>query len=175
MESGNYLSKEISSLKEEFDIKDENVKREQIVFAEKFKRDIGKDLKKDIRRTKIRGFFERLFKFNKNKDNYVDDMEKILKYDDLIEISNLLCERGFDYNNVTIEINIKTKKMLNRISNDFFYRSGKPETEKPTDIREFMVNVNGVKFKYTCDEKEEEIVKDEKKPNQKKRWWRFGF
>lgn len=79
-------------------------------------------------------------------------MDKILKYDDLVKISNALNENGYGCENLTIEIAIHTQKMLNRINNDFFYRSGKKEEERVTsDVSDVNITLNGVKFRYVCD------------------------
>ena len=83
-------------------------------------------------------------------------MDKILKYDDLMKISNLLAEAGCVYDNVTLVIDIHTKKMLNRINDDFFFRCSKKEEERVSDVNEINISVNGVKFKYVCPEDEEE-------------------
>ncbi len=79
-------------------------------------------------------------------------MDKILKYDDLVQISNILNEVGYGCSNVTIEIAIHTQKMLNRINDDFFYKSGKKEEDRVTDVSDINITLNGVKFRYICDE-----------------------
>lgn len=80
-------------------------------------------------------------------------MDKILKYDDLLKISNLLNENGYGCENITVEIGIHTQKMLNRINDDFFYKSGKKDEERVTnDVSEVNVALNGIKFRYISDE-----------------------
>lgn len=83
-------------------------------------------------------------------------MDKILKYDDLMSISTVLAEAGHVYDNVTIEIGIHTKKMLNRINDDFFFRSGMKDDERINDVNEINISMNGVKFKYVCTEQDTE-------------------
>ena len=82
-------------------------------------------------------------------------MDKVLKYDDLVNISNILGENGYNCSNVTFEITVHTQKMLNRLNSDFFFRSGLSEDKKVDDVSEINISLNGVKFRYVCDEKEE--------------------
>jgi 2C-methyl-D-erythritol 2,4-cyclodiphosphate synthase len=82
-------------------------------------------------------------------------MDKTLKYDDLVKISNILSENGYNCSNVTIEIAVHTQKMLNRLNSDFFFRSGLGADKKVENVSEINISLNGVKFRYICDEKEE--------------------
>lgn len=82
-------------------------------------------------------------------------MDKTLKYDDLVKISNILSENGYNCSNVTVEIAVHTQKMLNRLNSDFFFRSGLSADKKIEDVSEINISLNGVKFRYVCDEKEE--------------------
>lgn len=82
-------------------------------------------------------------------------MDKTLKYDDLVKISNILSENGYNCSNVTVEIAVHTQKMLNRLNSDFFFRSGLSADKKVEDVSEINISLNGVKFRYVCDEKEE--------------------
>ena len=82
-------------------------------------------------------------------------MDKTLKYDDLVKISNILSENGYNCSNVTVEIVVHTQKMLNRLNSDFFFRSGLSADKKVEDVSEINISLNGVKFRYVCDEKEE--------------------
>lgn len=90
-------------------------------------------------------------------------MDKILKYDDLVTISNILNENGYGCDNVTIEIAIHTQKMLNRLNDDFFYKSGRKEEDRVTDdVSDLNISLNGVKFRYICDE-EKQVDQNTKK------------
>ena len=82
-------------------------------------------------------------------------MDKTLKYDDLVKISNILSENGYNCSNVTVEIVVHTQKMLNRLNSDFFFRSGLSADKKVEDVSEINISLNGVKFRYVCDEKKE--------------------
>ena len=82
-------------------------------------------------------------------------MDKTLKYDDLVQISKILGENGYNCSNVTVEIAVHTQKMLNRLNSDFFFRSGLSADKKVEDVSEINISLNGVKFRYVCDEKEE--------------------
>ena len=82
-------------------------------------------------------------------------MDKTLKYDDLVKISNILSENGYNCSNVTVEIAVHTQKMLNRLNSDFFFRSGLSADKKVENVSEINISLNGVKFRYICDEKEE--------------------
>jgi hypothetical protein len=82
-------------------------------------------------------------------------MDKTLKYDDLVKISNILSENGYNCSNVTVEVAVHTQKMLDRLNSDFFFRSGLSADKKVDDVSEINISLNGVKFRYVCDEKEE--------------------
>lgn len=82
-------------------------------------------------------------------------MDKTLKYDDLVKISNILSENGYNCSNVTVEVAVHTQKMLDRLNSDFFFRSGLSADKKVEDVSEINISLNGVKFRYVCDEKEE--------------------
>lgn len=77
-------------------------------------------------------------------------MGKIFDYNDLLSISNLLLENGYNYDNLTIEIDVPTLKMLNRLNDDFFFKSGIEDNKRVKNVRDFSVNMNGVKFRYIC-------------------------
>ena len=81
-------------------------------------------------------------------------MDKVLKYDDLVNISNILNENGYGCDNVTIEITVHTQKMLNRLNSDFFLRSKLSSDKKVDDVSEINITLNGVKFRYISDEEE---------------------
>lgn len=81
-------------------------------------------------------------------------MDKTLKYDDLVNISNILAENGYNCSNVVMEITVHTQKMLNRLNSDFFFRSGLSSDKKVDDVSEINISLNGVKFRYVCDEEE---------------------
>jgi hypothetical protein len=82
-------------------------------------------------------------------------MDKTLKYDDLVKISNILSENGYNCSNVTVEVAVHTQKMLDRLNSDFFFRSGLSADKKVENVSEINISLNGVKFRYICDEKEE--------------------
>lgn len=82
-------------------------------------------------------------------------MDKTLKYDDLVKISNILSENGYNCSNVTVEVAVHTQKMLDRLNSDFFFRSGLSVDKKVENVSEINISLNGVKFRYICDEKEE--------------------
>lgn len=82
-------------------------------------------------------------------------MDKTLKYDDLVKISNILIENGYNCSNVTVEVAVHTQKMLDRLNSDFFFRSGLSVDKKVENVSEINISLNGVKFRYICDEKEE--------------------
>lgn len=82
-------------------------------------------------------------------------MDKTLKYDDLVKISKILSENGYNCSNVTVEVAVHTQKMLDRLNSDFFFRSGLSVDKKVENVSEINISLNGVKFRYICDEKEE--------------------
>lgn len=82
-------------------------------------------------------------------------MDKTLKYDDLVKISNILGENGYNCSNVTVEVAVHTQKMLDRLNSDFFFRSGLSVDKKVENVSEINISLNGVKFRYICDEEEE--------------------
>ena len=84
-------------------------------------------------------------------------MDRILKYDDLVKISNTLSEIGYNCDNLTIEIGIRTQKMLDRINADFFYKvNNDVDQKKLENVSEVNVRLNGVKFRYVHQDIDEE-------------------
>ena len=61
-------------------------------------------------------------KKRKSVVNYDEELKELLKYDDLVKISNILSENGYNCSNVTVEVAVHTQKMLNRLNSDFFFR-----------------------------------------------------
>ena len=77
--------------------------------------------------------------------------KKILKAEDLMEISSFLIEKGFDQG-ITIEIAVDSIDTLKKINDDFFFRfefgtEGKDNTE-PEIGDDIIINIGGVKFRY---------------------------
>lgn len=79
------------------------------------------------------------------KDNMGDI---VLKYDDLIKLSNAITELGYDHSNITVNIGIRTKERLNRLNDDFFYRSNLPEEQRIKDVSEININIGGITYHY---------------------------
>lgn len=79
------------------------------------------------------------------KDNKGDI---VLKYDDLIKLSNSITELGYDHSNITVNIGIRTRERLNRLNDDFFFKSGLPEEQRITDVSEININVGGITYHY---------------------------
>ena len=82
--------------------------------------------------------------------------EIVLKYDDLIKLSNAITELGYDQSNITVNIGIRTKQRLNRLNDDFFFKSGLPEEERLKDVSEINVVIGGIQYHYYVKEEETE-------------------
>jgi len=74
----------------------------------------------------------------------------LLGSNDLEKIAGLLEENGYGDSNLTITINVRSKDILSRINDDFFYRNNVEGT--PPEVDEVNVDVGGVHFKYVVDE-----------------------
>ena len=74
----------------------------------------------------------------------------VLKSDDLEKIAALLSDNGYKDSNITIVINARTKDILDRVNEDFFYRNNQEGT--PPDVNEVNVDINGIHFKYVVEE-----------------------
>ena len=79
-------------------------------------------------------------------------MRTILKLNDLYDISEFLNEKKYNEVPITIVIDVMTKERLNRINEEFFSESGRPENELQDDVDQICVNVLGVKFIYRLKE-----------------------
>lgn len=73
----------------------------------------------------------------------------LLNSDDLEKISDLLEENGYGQSNITIVINVRSKDILSRINEDYFYRNN--ESGTPPEVDEVNVTVGNVKFKYVSE------------------------
>lgn len=83
--------------------------------------------------------------------------DKIYSYDDLVKISNLLTENNLSYDNLTIDIGIKTQKMLDRINYDLFHNLNPKSNETVKSVDEIIISINGVKFRYFLDKNNDNI------------------
>lgn len=74
----------------------------------------------------------------------------LLNTEDLEKISNLLEDNGYGQSDITVVINVRSRDILSRINDDFYYRNN--EDGIPPDVDEINVTVGNVKFKYIINE-----------------------
>lgn len=77
---------------------------------------------------------------------YMDD--KIYKYEDLIRIVKLLSENDLCYDNLTINIGIRTQVKLNQLNNEFLTLVNGESNNNDDDVNEINVRIKNLKFKY---------------------------
>jgi hypothetical protein len=77
-----------------------------------------------------------------------------LTHKDLLKITGFLYDNDYIDCGITIETEIATKEMLDKINEDFFYRYVKQEDNdlKPEYGDVVTINMNGVKFRYKLSE-----------------------
>lgn len=84
----------------------------------------------------------------------------ILKYEDVVKITQFLHDNGYDGYPIVIENKVRTKAILDKVNEEYFYRSN-PDTEAtPDQCDEVNINVNGYTFKYTVSEDAENSEED---------------
>ena len=77
-------------------------------------------------------------------------MEKrILKLDDLIKLSKILTDNGFDSADMEIIINISTSTLLNKINEDLYLRNNTSNKDAIVEnVDEINLCLNNINFKY---------------------------
>ena len=77
-----------------------------------------------------------------------------ITHDDMMKIVGFFLENGYGDYGITVETEIPTKDMLDRLNEDFFYRYVKDKDEdiKPDYGDVVNVNMNGIKFRYKIKE-----------------------
>lgn len=76
-------------------------------------------------------------------------MTEFLKYDDVLKLSQLLTENGFDKYNLLITTMVDKQDTLNKIDEDYYYRLAESdEPYKPKNNDELEINVGSFKYKY---------------------------
>ncbi len=74
----------------------------------------------------------------------------IITIDDLNKITDLLIENNYGAYGITISIPVRSKEILSRINDDFYYRNNGEGT--PPDVEEINVEISGIKFRYYINE-----------------------
>lgn len=74
-------------------------------------------------------------------------MKGIIKYSDILELSNFLKDKEYK-DSIEIINFISDRKTLDTINDDFFYRLNDGNTDKPTYSDEIVLNVDGVRYTY---------------------------
>ena len=88
--------------------------------------------------------------------------EKILTYEDILKIGTFLCKEGYEDRDITIRIGVKDKALLEKLNEDFYYRTTQPlrelnekeganKQEIPPiteGVGEISVNVGNIVFNY---------------------------
>lgn len=79
-------------------------------------------------------------------------MNKILRAEDLMEISNFFLDKKYNNENVTILIEVEDEHELNRVNDDFYYRFNDGKDIIDEDFSSVDINIGGIKFKYKVKE-----------------------
>lgn len=75
--------------------------------------------------------------------------KKLLMGDELFEIANFLIEKGYNNENIIVEISVDDENTLKRVNEDFFYKyGGEGEPDMDSDVSFVDINISGVKFRY---------------------------
>ena len=74
----------------------------------------------------------------------------VLTASDLEKIAALLEENGYGSSNLTVVVGVRSKDVLSRINDDYFYRNNAEGT--PPDVDEVNVDMGNVHFKYVVEE-----------------------
>ena len=69
---------------------------------------------------------------------------------DLSKMAQILEENGFNSPSITVVINVKSKEVLSRINDDYFYRNN-PEGNPP-EVDEVNVEIGNIRFKYVVEQ-----------------------
>ena len=79
---------------------------------------------------------------------------KYLTYDDMMKIAGFLYENGYGEYGITVENEILSKEMLDKINEDIFYRyvKGDDKDAKPEYADIINVNINNIRFRYKLSE-----------------------
>ena len=84
-------------------------------------------------------------------------MTKILKYEDILKITEFLNENGYSDYGIIISTQVPDKQTLDKVNEDFFYRirgDGNEETPEYGDV--INISVKGITYRYTVRDKEEQ-------------------
>lgn len=74
-------------------------------------------------------------------------MKGILKYEDVVKISDFMKENGYE-NMLTVVNEIENQETMNLINDDYFYRFRTDDMTEPTYNDNISVECNGTKFLY---------------------------
>lgn len=77
--------------------------------------------------------------------------KKLLKLDNLIELSNLLLKNGYSNEDMTIVIGVHTDELMKKINEELYFKSRTDDNGGDpivNDVKEIDVNVGNVKYKY---------------------------
>ena len=87
-------------------------------------------------------------------------MNKILRQDDILKIGKLLSENGYSDFGLAIVNYVDDQETLNKINEDFFYRSDEHKEKKEEDFdyecAGVNVNCNGIDFKFRLREEDDD-------------------
>ena len=77
-------------------------------------------------------------------------MEKrILKLEDLIKLSKILTDNGFNNADMEIIVNISTNTLLNKINEDLYSRNNSSDKDSIVEnVDEINLCLNNINFKY---------------------------
>lgn len=80
-------------------------------------------------------------------------LNKVLRTEDLFKIESLLSEEGYGDCGLEIVIRVRSKEILDRVNEEFYYSNNKEGT--PPDVDDVNVLIGGTRFKYVVDEEKD--------------------
>lgn len=81
---------------------------------------------------------------------------KLLKFDDIQNLAELIHDAGYDDAEITIETKIPNRSSFDKLNEDFYYRSHSDDKEKGVPETADIINVaiGDIKFRYILKEED---------------------
>lgn len=82
-------------------------------------------------------------------------LNKVLKLEDLAKIYAAIDEEGYGDSGLEIILRVRSKEILDKVNEQFYYEDRKEGT--PPDTDEVIVTIGGTTFKYVVDDVSDEF------------------
>ena len=79
-------------------------------------------------------------------------VNRLLTKEDIYTIQELLDDAGYGDCGLEILIKVRTRDILNKVNEEFYYGSEGNESAPPDDVDKVVVVMGGVKFRYELDD-----------------------